>query len=1698
MNNTLALLFFLLSTGLLLAQNTYNMGDVDMTTDCEGFFYDDGGPFTQNSPFGFYAIQSGADTQTFTICSEGAECMVMDFQSFVTENSSNLGLGDVLHVYDGADTSAPLIGSYSGGLVFNENPYGRITAGSGCMTFLFDENGGFSTFGWEAEWACYTQSCATVNDLKPPVDCADAIVVCGDETLTPNGAIGISDISFEGGSNGCLTSEEKSPTWIEINIHAFAPVNTPLTFTIVPLPGAEDYDFAIYGPDSDCNNLEVPIRCSYAEEVTSGTLSTGLKAGETDTSESPVVDNEGNASNGFLAPLIVNPGERYYILVNNFSLNGVGFDIVWGDEVFDNNLLNCSVCDHLVLMPDDFEVCLGQTFEIDPIVHGGSGFLSYQWTASVPDVSLEGFNPLTATPPPGFMGEITFTGAVTDTEASYCTKEASITVHVTSSSDSTPYEFTGASIDSVACIGESVVMTLEGDFGVNSMVSWDFDMGNLMEGDANSLGPLSVNWNTAGNKTITATVENPDFGDCPPFVYEFETEILPSVSHPVVFCSSDTLSNTFTWSEVEEAVSYNVSVSVNGNAPFTLNTTENEFVLESPVDGDVVELTVSSVAGDGYCNTEESNSIECTISGCSPEVELEIVNLASFYCQSQAAVELIAQPSGGTISIMGAEVTVLDPSSFTSGLQTIKYEYTIPETGCMLEHSQQFIIGENFNTPSVQCEAVSYSEVTFSWNDVGAESYTLEIAVNGQNPTTTIVLNNFYTVENLNPNDIVSLSIVEMSPLSCFNGVESTQICQSLDCPDVEISTNIMEVYCEEDDFILLEATPVGGDFFGMYVVNDDASYYVFPFETGSFTITYLYTDSETNCSYSIEENVEIIPTLEEPTIECMETIDNEIRFDWEAVNGASAYQLLLYVNGDLLLQNTTTDTSYVAANLSFGDEVELGVAAFDSSGESCESNFTSTTCFAQNCPVVAVSIENLEDSYCSNASDFILLGNPSGGTFFIDGEEIPLAQIDPSSIDAGVHTISYTYLDAITNCDYTTEQNIEILVFPATPSPTCSAVSTSEITFGWNVIEGADRYDIGYTVNGGTSINESLNGDVSTFTVAGLNPDDVVRLSIQAVSNACGGSEVAISECVSEDCPPITPFITGLDQEFYCLDEPAIELTATPIGGIFTINGMESDFFVPSAIGTGEVEVVYTYLYEGCTYFDVLNLEVIGLVLEPVVTCLESFDEISFQWSTDEFASIYVLSYSVNGGFEQEVTLAGTDSSFTVTGLSPNDQVTFNISAIGMCGESSVTTTTCSTNDCPTIEITFENFADSYCKNDGIVELSASPLGGIFSLEGNIVENAINPIDLEVGNYSLTYEYTDAESNCTYSQSINFAIEDVPARPVIACGTSSVDCVSFEWTDLENADEYEISVVVNGDVVVSELLTETGYTICGLEQGDEVILGVEGRNQCGEGAGDIQNCSHECSAIQPIITNLEAAYCEDADAILLEGQPLGGSFSLSDGTAITDWNPVLYEAGVYTILYDFTDSDGCEYQTSNNVEIFPLPTANFTASDTTVLESEGITLLADIQSGATYIWYVNGNIVASNVVYTFTSENAGMYQITLEVLSNDGCSATSETFEVTVEMDTAIEAHPFFETLQIHPNPTTDLLQLSLNTTISTAAILQWYNAQGKLVAAENLQIGQNGWNHSVDVASFEAGVYYLYLQTDVGLAVEKVLIVK
>jgi gliding motility-associated-like protein len=200
-------------------------------------------------------------------------------------------------------------------------------------------------------------------------DCEGALGVCSNGAIDANSSgPGTNDFAGGTGSLGCIDAEHQS-LWLFVQIES----GSTLGFVIDPI-GADDYDFAVYGPNRTCNNLGNPIRCSWA----AGSSNTGMTSNASDVSE-------GAGGDGFVRWLTVNPGDTYYILIDNYSATNQGFSLNWNG----NSSLNCDValpCPVVDLGPDT-SICDGSSRTLgNPIVAG----VTYLWStgATTPTINV--------------------------------------------------------------------------------------------------------------------------------------------------------------------------------------------------------------------------------------------------------------------------------------------------------------------------------------------------------------------------------------------------------------------------------------------------------------------------------------------------------------------------------------------------------------------------------------------------------------------------------------------------------------------------------------------------------------------------------------------------------------------------------------------------------------------------------------------------------------------------------------------------------------------------------------------------------------------------------------------------------------------------------------------------------------------------------------------------------------------------------------------------------------------------------------------------------------------------------------------------------------------------------------------------------------------------------------------------------------
>ncbi|MDP4285206.1 MAG: hypothetical protein Q8891_12335, partial [Bacteroidota bacterium] len=181
--------------------------------------------------------------------------------------------------------------------------------------------------------------------------------------------------------------------------------------------------------------------------------------------------------------------------------------------------------------------------------------------------------------------------------------------------------------------------------------------------------------------------------------------------------------------------------------------------------------------------------------------------------------------------------------------------------------------------------------------------------------------------------------------------------------------------------------------------------------------------------------------------------------------------------------------------------------------------------------------------------------------------------------------------------------------------------------------------------------------------------------------------------------------------------------------------------------------------------------------------------------------------------------------------------------------------------------------------------------------------------------------------------------------------------------------------------------------------------------------------CSNSCSftiTVNPLpvvsISNLASQYCTNSPAVTITGIPTGsgGSFIAYDGGSpdggITDngngtatFNPSTVVGSSSTIVYTYTDGNGCTNYATPDVTINPAPTASEVHTDLTCNGAANGTATITGAGGTGPLSYtLSGGTLGSpstNATGSFTGLGAGIYNYT--VTDANSCSATAGSLTI-------------------------------------------------------------------------------------------------
>jgi PKD repeat protein len=637
------------------------------------------------------------------------------------------------------------------------------------------------------------------------------------------------------------------------------------------------------------------------------------------------------------------------------------------------------------------------------------------------------------------------------------------------------------------------------------------------------------------------------------------------------------------------------------------------------------------------------------------------------------------------------------------------------------------------------------------------------------------------------------------------------------------------------------------------------------------------------------------------------------------------------------------------------------------------------------------------DQTTCISSNAFTVSGfSPAGGSW--NGTGINAAGVfNPSVAGVGVHTLTYTYTDPVTNCTDTRTKTVEVGALPVVafnvPAVNCINLSTVFT----NTTTGANDYQW-FFGDGGTS---SLQSPSHIYTTTGFYTVELIATSPLGCTDSAFQSTQLIA-------PPLAVFTTTPDSG------------CAPLNVIFT-NSSSGDYISfawdlgngVSATDTIAPAQIYQQGLYDTTYY-------ISLTVSNQCASVGYFDSVivkpvpvvDFGTNVSEGCSpLPILFNNISTGNADVYTWNFGDGTANSNTLNPpthiyftgTNDTTFTITLAGVneCGSDTMRRNilvhpntvnaffnTSSTAGCAPHTVAYTNFASggnfvTWDFGDGNTSTQASPIHTY----------------LNAGIYTC-YQYVN--NGCSYDTfSVVITVHPPPglsfnstpattcANQAITFNNTSVNAVNFDWFfgdgDSSNLVSPSHSFGSPGSYTVTLIGTSTTFgcrdTVTSTVNINSLPVPVFA-----------PNIDFGCMPLPVNFSNnsTNAAFY---------------TWNFGDGNTATAATPshTYTNQGMYTITLVVENLNGCRDSITHQVNVYPKPVADFALSATYACTFPANVSLTNNSTGATgYQWDLgNGQTpVTNNAVATYTAN--GLYTISLIANNTYGCKDTAlNTFNV-------------------------------------------------------------------------------------------------
>jgi len=443
------------------------------------------------------------------------------------------------------------------------------------------------------------------------------------------------------------------------------------------------------------------------------------------------------------------------------------------------------------------------------------------------------------------------------------------------------------------------------------------------------------------------------------------------------------------------------------------------------------------------------------------------------------------------------------------------------------------------------------------------------------------------------------------------------------------------------------------------------------------------------------------------------------------------------------------------------------------------------------------------------------------------------------------------------------------------------------------------------------------------------------------------------------------------------------------------------------------------------CTYTGEVTVNVEQTPAEPVVSCASNTSSITLDWEELPAAESYEVNVlnAPEGNFQ-------TNTSYLLDGLDPGQMVDFEVIAIGTGGCSSVTTISCTTEECPELDITLDAPA-AICEGQEVeLDISISGGEGPFQLTISDGQNDLNFNNIPSGTSTFSFSPENDISleltAITIVDAANCVVENLPPplsvsvneQPSAGTATTAEFCAGTDsllqlsgllemadeggqWMDISTASAGTAFDPAEGTIDISNIDAgnyQFEYTItapAGCQSVSTTAALTINPGLIADAGQDVTlDCTNTLAALGGENTSM-------ADSLTYQWN------SISGGSILDDTSPfaTTEEPGVYELLVEESTNGCSDTDTILVGEEITAPKL-FASSISGLCDSEagGTIQIDSVENGQPpYQFSLNGGELTSED--SFTGLASGGY--TLDVFDANGCQGSvvinvqqSETLE--------------------------------------------------------------------------------------------------